>query len=466
MRLPRRALAGGEREPVPALDDVVAGGRDPAGVRVAEVDAGDGAVDGQRRLAGQRPQHVAELERGVQRPRGPHERLVLTGARPGAGLGLEPGQPGRGGVGEGAGGGLLVVGELAALVEDRDRHVAHLAAPAHRHEQRGGRVEALDDVLAHLDAGGGVDDVERGVRRHHAGRAGRTAVVEHLDVAGVLAALLAHDVRVAGAGALGDLDEQHAADGERLVERARQRRVDLVEPGRGRRGAGEPLLARRDRARGGIALDVGSGGSGDRVGNGGASLERGFTTSIGRPVTALDAVNRPRCGIDAGFSRRRGSARRSPRTAARRSRPAGPCRSTPSPAAPGRWRHRCRCRWSRSCPSCRCPCWCWARSPWSRTGCPGRWCRRARPWRSASASASASAARAGVAEGAGVRRDRHVHGRARDLLVVDLAATAADDADGQGDGAEQGCCGSSRAHEKDGTSGEARPYGGRRSGTR
>ena len=176
----------------------------------------------------------------------------------------------------------LVAGELAPLVEDRDRHVAHLAAPADRHEQHGGRAEALDEVLAQLAAAGGVDDVQRGVGGHHARRAGRPAVVEHVDVAGVLAALLAHHVRVARRRRPGR--PRTAAPGRRRAPRRARPSAPRGPPRRRRRrrGAGEALQARRDRARRGIALDVGGGGSGDLVGNGAASLGRGVTTSIGR----------------------------------------------------------------------------------------------------------------------------------------------------------------------------------------
>ena len=232
-------------------------------------------------------------------PRGAHERLVLAGARPGAAPRPRAGRARPRRCRRSARAAACSSSESSRRsVEDRDRHVAHLAAPAHRHEQRGGRVEALDEVLAHLDAGAR--------RRRRASGAsvattravpGRPAVVEHLDVAGVLAALVAHHVRVAGAGALGDLDQQHLVDAERLVQRGRQRRVDLARgpsrpPRRGRAAARHAATAPGAGSRWTSAVR----GSGDRVGNGVASLGRGFRSSIGRPRSALDAANRPRCG--------------------------------------------------------------------------------------------------------------------------------------------------------------------------
>jgi hypothetical protein len=82
-------------------------------------------------------------------------------------------------------------------------------------------------------------------------------------------------VRVADRGALGDLEQQGLVDAERVVERRAQGPVDLLGRRRRRRGPRDVAQARRDRAGRWLAQDVRACRSGDRVGNGAASLKRG-----------------------------------------------------------------------------------------------------------------------------------------------------------------------------------------------
>ena len=98
--------------------------------------------------------------------------------------------------------------------------MADLARPADGGEQHGRRREALDEVPAQLGAPAGVGDVQRDAGADDPRGPGRAAV-EGLDVALVLAALVAHHVGVAGRGALGDLEDQDLVDRERVVERVR-----------------------------------------------------------------------------------------------------------------------------------------------------------------------------------------------------------------------------------------------------
>ena len=115
-------------------------------------------------------------------------------------LGLEAGEAGGGLVGERAGEQHLVVGELPARAEDRDRDVADLAAPA-----RSGRtatdvdVEALDEVRPQLGGAGRRRRRGTGRRWSSRGRCPTAGRVEHLHVAGILDAVDAHDVGVADA---------------------------------------------------------------------------------------------------------------------------------------------------------------------------------------------------------------------------------------------------------------------------
>jgi hypothetical protein len=251
----------------------VAGGRDAAGLGVAEIDPADVAVDGERRLARERVQHLAEVERRVQCAGGPDQRLVLLGARVRALLGLEARQAGGRLVGQHERGGDLGLAEVAARAEDRDRDVADLAAPRDRHEEQRDGAEAIDEVGADLRRVAGVDDVERRAGRDHALRPGRAAV-ERLDVARRLHAVGVHDVAVAAAGALGDLEQQHLVDGERLVEGRRQLGVERLRALRLGGRAGDPVhageaTARAERLGGSCG---GQGGGGERFGNGGPSL--------------------------------------------------------------------------------------------------------------------------------------------------------------------------------------------------
>jgi hypothetical protein len=138
----------------------VAGGGDAARAAVAEIDARQIGADRSRRLVGERTQHVLQLERGVQRARGAHERVILGGAGGAAPLGLEPREPGGRDVGERARLRDLAGGELAPLVLDQDRHAPDLAVVDDRHEQRRGDVEALDQLGAQQPGARGVGHVQ------------------------------------------------------------------------------------------------------------------------------------------------------------------------------------------------------------------------------------------------------------------------------------------------------------------
>ena len=76
-----------------------------------------------------------------------------------------------------------------------------------------------------------------------------------------------------GALLLAGLGEQQLVDAEGVAERRRQRGADVVRVARGRRRARERAQARGDASRGVMVPGVGSWGSGDRVGNGAASLD-------------------------------------------------------------------------------------------------------------------------------------------------------------------------------------------------
>ena len=353
--------------PCQLVGDVVAGGRDAAGLGVAEVDAGDVAVDGQRRLARQRAQHLAELQRRVERARGAHQRLVLAGAGAGARLGLEPGEARRGQVGE-RDGRARARRRSARAARGRSRSPrggprrprltgTNSTEAASKRSTRSARSSALPRASATC-SGAPVRD--------HPRRPGRAAVVERLDVALVLAALVAHHVAVAGRRALGDLEDQDLVDRERVVERVGQRRADAVGVARRRRRARERRCRHAATAPGAWSRWA-SGVGGAGIGSGTAeppSCEGHARLSAAR-TGALDAANRPLPRSDAGVSRRRGSARRSPRTA-RASEPAGgavsfeaesssagavaPPLSVPAvsvPAAPCRCRCSGRRRWRR-----------------------------------------------------------------------------------------------------------------------
>ena len=117
---------------MPPVGHVVARGGDAPGLGVAEVDAAHLAVERERGLAGQRAQHLREVERRVEGAGGADQRLVLLGACLGPLLGLQAREAGGGLVGQRGRDGDLGVGELPALVVDGDRDVADLAAPARR----------------------------------------------------------------------------------------------------------------------------------------------------------------------------------------------------------------------------------------------------------------------------------------------------------------------------------------------
>ena len=111
-----------------------------AAVVVDEVDAGHRAADGEAGLARERVEHRLQLERDVERVGGARERLVALGLRDAAALGVEPGEPERGLVGERLGEQDLV-GAPGAPRARRGRDVAHVAGPRERDEQAPRRLE-------------------------------------------------------------------------------------------------------------------------------------------------------------------------------------------------------------------------------------------------------------------------------------------------------------------------------------
>ena len=428
---------------------------DAAGLRVAEVDAGDVAVERPRGLAGERAQDVAELEAGVERAGGADERLVLLGPCLGSALGLDAGEPRGGLVAERAGPGELRLLQLPALAEDRDRDVAHLAGPGDRHEQRGGDLEALDVVRADDGGAGRVDDVQR--------RAGlddvldaRGPAVERLDVARSLAAAGAHDVPVAGRGALRDLDEMHLVGRQDLEQGGGQRPEDAFGGVRGGRGARELLEACGSRPRP-ERVGRGSGGGcvgGERFGNdgtfprdGGVSVAlsaapHGRLMRVAAHLAAFPLAL-DECSAGAGVLGAERlellglGARRGRRVVARavllggggaaaavRGR-AGVGRAVGGGRGRLRGGGRVRARVARLA----------VRGGGGLGGGGG-------------ARVAARAGVAGALERARVVRDRHAGGRPGDLVVLDLAAAAADRAEREHGGDQEGGCGTSRAHGK------------------
>ena len=280
-RLAGRALAGGEREALPLLGHVVAGGGDAARLGVAEVDAAHVRVDGQAGLAGERVQDLGEVERRVQRAGGADERLVLAGARAGALLGLETGDAGGGLVGERAREQDLVLGELPARAEDGDRDVADLAAPRDRDEQHGFDAEALDEVRPQVGDPGASTTWNGSAGGDHAGDARRPAL-EELHVAGVLDAVDAHHVGLADAGGLADLEQQDLVDLERLVERLGQLGVDRPDGGAWTAAAASRRSQRAASRPGRRGGDAGR-GSGERIGTRGPSRVPGLSQVSAAP---------------------------------------------------------------------------------------------------------------------------------------------------------------------------------------
>ena len=257
--------------PVPLVGDVVAGGGDAAGLGVAEVDAAHLAVDGQRGLAGQRAQHLVEVERGVQRAGGADERLVLAwrarrrAARPPAGRARR--RPGR---------------RARARARSRrrrarrrvrkigDRDVADLAAPA-----RSGRTAPRRRRSARRGPAAGRRS--RGRRR----RGTATPVVDHAGGArrrGRRATACSRRSSTPSGAitcasptprALADLEQQH------LVDLRAPRRALRSAPSERPRRAGAWAAAAREPLQPGAASRpgaVGGGGCGER--ERGASRER------------------------------------------------------------------------------------------------------------------------------------------------------------------------------------------------
>ena len=225
---------------------------------VAEVDAAHLAVERERGLAGQRAQHVGQVERRVEGAGGAHQRLILLGAGVGALQRLQAREAGRGLVGERAGDGDLPLGQLAARVEDGDRHVADLAAPANGHEQRGGDVEALDELGPQVGRTRRVEHMERQPGGGHARRAGR-ALVEHGGVAQREEAVGGQHPRLAAA-TLADLEQLRLVDLQRQPERSAQLAMQRLHVRGLARGACHALQARSD--------DLECGGAGGRDGCG------------------------------------------------------------------------------------------------------------------------------------------------------------------------------------------------------
>ena len=91
--MPAAPSPGGDRAPVPLVRDVVARGRDAALGGVAEINAGHVGAHRGSGLVGERAQHLGQLQRHVERPRGAHERAILR--RP-ALLGFEAREADRG----------------------------------------------------------------------------------------------------------------------------------------------------------------------------------------------------------------------------------------------------------------------------------------------------------------------------------------------------------------------------------
>ena len=237
------------------------------------------------RLAGERVQHLAELQRGVQRAGGAHERLVLAGARarraprPRAGRGRRrPGRPARG------------ASASSSSVSSRRSRKIEIATWRTSPPQAIG-TNSTDAApkrstrsLRSSVLAGGVDDVQRRAGGDHARRrrtGGRRAPARSRRSSSPSRVITC---AVADLGALGDLEQQHLVDGERLVERVVSSAYSAVGARRARRGARDALQAARGGARlGGVAGRAGVAGGGDRVGNGGASpCDRGFTSTIGR----------------------------------------------------------------------------------------------------------------------------------------------------------------------------------------
>ena len=234
-------LAGGplarrDHQPVPALRHVVARGGDAA-VAVAEVDARQVGADGQRGLARERAQHVLELERHAERPRGVHQRAVVGGARRPAVLGLQARQPRGRDLGQRLGVRDLSRVEYARAMRDDDRHAPHLAAVCDGDEQR-----RLDAVVVHQR---GADDVAAAGVRHVQRRAGGHGVrdagraVQRQTVIGQRGVV---DRGLAAAAVLRDLDQVQLVGAQLGPQGVGQRRAELgggTGLGRGARETGE-----------------------------------------------------------------------------------------------------------------------------------------------------------------------------------------------------------------------------------
>jgi hypothetical protein len=191
-----------------------------------------------RGLARERAQHLAELERHVERPRGAHERPVVRRAGGAAVLGLEPGQARRRDVGQRLGGGDLGRGELAHGVREQDRDVPHLAAVRDGDEQGGGDVEVLDHLGADLARAAGVWHVQGGAGGDDPRDSGRAAVERHR----VARQRGGRDRRLAAAAVLRDLEQVDLVRGQRRLEGVVQRGDEL-------RGAARLGGRARDAAR-------------------------------------------------------------------------------------------------------------------------------------------------------------------------------------------------------------------------
>jgi hypothetical protein len=222
---PGDALAAAEHDPGPARVHVVPGGGDAAARAVGEVDAGHRAAHGVVGLAAERLEHLDELERGVERGRGAGEGGVALRLRGAAALGFQQGERGGGLVGDRPGEVHRVGVEVARLVADQDRDVAHLAVPGDRHVGHRGDVEALDEVLADALGARGVGDDQRLAGGDHPRHAGG-ALVQHLHVAGGRA-LGRGDGGMADVAALGDLREVDLAEAEAVAQRVHERAGDV-----------------------------------------------------------------------------------------------------------------------------------------------------------------------------------------------------------------------------------------------
>jgi hypothetical protein len=120
-------------------------------------------------------------------------------------------------------------------VPEHHRDVPELLAPAQRHEQQRGGVEALDELRGDVAGRPGVGDRIGAAGRDDAGGA-RRPLVEREAVVG---ALRAGEARLGRRAVLGDLLEVDLVGVERAAQRRDQAGRDVPGIGRVRRQAGQ-----------------------------------------------------------------------------------------------------------------------------------------------------------------------------------------------------------------------------------